>query len=350
MARIRIKDIAEIAHVSVGTVDRVIHNRGEVSEATRERVLKLLKEHNYTPDLHASTLAWKRNIHLAVLMPGPVNEHVFWKMPQQGIEDALKELSSYRVKTDILYFDQQDPGDFEQKVADFPFHKLQGILFAPVFREESLQFLHQCEKTKVPVVLFNSLLEVPSVRCFVGQDAYRSGYVAGKLINYGMEPMRDVVIVNMSSRKDQYAHIIQREKGFRNYFEDHSGRLNHLAGMDLNSMEDRVLADKLDEAFHTYDISGLFVTSSRVHRVARYLSDRGQMNVRLVGYDLLPESVEYLKRDYIDFLISQSPQKQAARGLTCLFNLVAFHREPEPRQFMPIDIITRENLIYYQPS
>jgi LacI family transcriptional regulator len=67
-----------------------------------------------------------------------------------------------------------------------------------------------------------------------------------------------------------------------------------------------------------------------------------------VGYDLLPESVEYLKRDYIDFLISQKPEEQAFKGLTSLFNLVAFHREPKRVQFMPIDIITRENLRYYQ--
>ena len=73
------------------------------------------------------------------------------------------------------------------------------------------------------------------------------------------------------------------------------------------------------------------------------------MNVRLVGYDLLPESVEYLKRDYIDFLISQKPEEQAFRGLSTLFNLVAFNREPEERQLLPIDIITRENLRYYKP-
>jgi len=57
--------------------------------------------------------------------------------------------------------------------------------------------------------------------------------------------------------------------------------------------------------------------------------------------------VEYLKRDYIDFLISQKPEEQAFRGLTSLFKLVAFHREPEREQFMPIDIITRENLHFY---
>ncbi len=47
MARVRIKDIAEIANVSTGTVDRVIHHRGEVSRGTRERIQKNGVSHHY---------------------------------------------------------------------------------------------------------------------------------------------------------------------------------------------------------------------------------------------------------------------------------------------------------------
>lgn len=116
----------------------------------------------------------------------------------------------------------------------------------------------------------------------------------------------------------------------------------------MNGVDDKRLKMKLDETFENHKIGGLFVTNSRVYKVASYLAERGSMGVRLVGYDLLPESVAYLKRDYIDFLISQKPEEQAFKGLSTLFNLVAFRREPEKKQYMPIDIITRENLHYYQ--
>jgi len=56
MSKVRIKDIAEIANVSIGTVDRVIHNRGEVSQSTRDRIQNLLREYNYKPDIIASSL------------------------------------------------------------------------------------------------------------------------------------------------------------------------------------------------------------------------------------------------------------------------------------------------------
>ena len=97
MGKIRIKDIAEIANVSIGTVDRVIHNRGEVSHSTQERIRKLLEEHNYKPDIIASSLALKRQINLAVVMPGLVNDHAFWKLPQLGVQRALDELSNYNI-------------------------------------------------------------------------------------------------------------------------------------------------------------------------------------------------------------------------------------------------------------
>ena len=350
MTKIRIKDIAEIANVSIGTVDRVIHNRGEVSVSTRERIRKLLEEHNYKPDINASSLALKKPIRLAVVMPGVVNEHTFWKLPQSGIRRALEELAHYNISVDTFYFNQFDRNDFIRCKKEFPYNQVQGVLFAPVFHDESVSFLNQCEEVKLPVVLFNSLLDVPSIRSFVGQDAFHSGYVAAKLIYYGMESGRDVAIINMSARTDHYTHIVNREMGFRSYFDEHSDRVNQLFTLDLNGADDCKLKDQLLEACSEHDLAGLFVTNSRVYKVAEFLAQQGSMSVRLVGYDLLPQSINYLKRDYIDFLISQKPEEQAFRGLSSLFYLVAFHREPEARQMLPIDIITRENLSYYQPK
>ncbi len=314
MSKIRIKDIAEIANVSIGTVDRVIHNRGEVSPATREKIQRLLMEFDYKPDIAARSLALKRDIHLAVLMPKVVNDHTFWELPQRGIQRALDVLDHEHVTLHSFYFDQMDREEFRAIVEQFPFESVEGVLFAPVFQEESYSFLERCNLEQIPVVLFNSLLEAPAVKSFVGQDAYHSGYVAAKLMDYGLEQGRDVAIVNMSGRKDHYAHIIDREKGFRAYFANSAGRLRHLISIDLNGADDRSLKEKLGDICASYDIAGLFVSNSRVYKVARFLSERSGDRVRLVGYDLLPENIHFLKQDRIDFLLSQKPEEQAFRG------------------------------------
>lgn len=66
---IRIIDIAKLAEVSPGTVDRVLHNRGKVSPEKRAKVEKVLKEINYEPNMVARVLASKKVYRFAVLAP-----------------------------------------------------------------------------------------------------------------------------------------------------------------------------------------------------------------------------------------------------------------------------------------
>lgn len=67
--RIRIKDIAALSGVSVGTVDRVLHNRPNVSKPAREKVEKALKEMNYQPNMYASALAYNRSYIFFCILP-----------------------------------------------------------------------------------------------------------------------------------------------------------------------------------------------------------------------------------------------------------------------------------------
>ena len=60
MKTYRIKDIASMAGVSAGTVDRVLHNRGRVSEEALKKVKKALKKIDYQPNLIARSLASKK--------------------------------------------------------------------------------------------------------------------------------------------------------------------------------------------------------------------------------------------------------------------------------------------------
>jgi LacI family transcriptional regulator len=348
MSKVRIKDIAEIANVSVGTVDRVIHKRGEVSARTRERIERLLEEFNYKPDIAARSLALKREIHLAVMMPKVPDGHSFWEMPRQGIEQAIENLGHTQLFLHHFYFDQEDPVGFVDMVADFPFGLVEGLLFAPVFKEESQAFLERCASEQLPVVLFNSFVAASSVKSFVGQDARRSGCVAARLMSYGLPAGGDLAIINMSARKDNYSHIVEREKGFRSFFANLDWYRGRLIGTDLNGAHEGQLGKKLEELFSAHDIGGLFVTNSRVHEVAAKLEEGRHTGIRLVGYDLLHENVRYLKKGLIDFLISQKPEEQAFRGLNSLYNMVLFNRGADAKQWLPIDIITRENLPYYQ--
>lgn len=66
---VRISDIARMAGVSVGTVDRILHNRGKVSKTAQEKVNRVLQEVEYRPNLMARSLALKKQFNIAALIP-----------------------------------------------------------------------------------------------------------------------------------------------------------------------------------------------------------------------------------------------------------------------------------------
>ena len=76
--RIRIKDIAKRSGVSVGTVDRVLHNRPNVSEPARKKVEKALAEMNYQPNMYASALAYNKSYTFYLVVPQHESE-AYWE-------------------------------------------------------------------------------------------------------------------------------------------------------------------------------------------------------------------------------------------------------------------------------
>ncbi len=347
MTRIRIKDIAQMAQVSPGTVDRVIHNRSGVSEATRNRIQRIIEEYDYQPDIIAGALASGKSYRILVCMPAVVHEHAFWKFPEKGVERALEELQHFNLGVDYLRFDQHSKAGFMKKINEVDIQTYDGVLFAPVFSEASAVFIHRCRDAGVPCILFNSKIDEMGIGGFIGQDAFQSGFLSGKLMSFGLPSNMDLLIVNLSLRKDNYQHIIKRERGFRSFFEVHTNKVNNLISLNMSGGDYEQLALEIDQRMKELNIGGIFVTNSRVHMVAKYLADRGYMRVRMIGYDLLPESVEYLKRDYIDFLISQSPEEQAYLGLRLLYRKVVLKKSTPFEVLLPIDILTRENIDHY---
>ena len=97
-----IKDIARMAGVSAGTVDRVLHNRGDVSPKSKAKVQKVLDEIHYQPNVFAIGLAAKKKYTFICLIPYYI-EHDYWHSVVSGIERARQELRPFNVSVDYLY-------------------------------------------------------------------------------------------------------------------------------------------------------------------------------------------------------------------------------------------------------
>jgi LacI family transcriptional regulator len=136
----RIKDIARMAGVSIGTVDRVIHERGEVAEKTRLIVQQILKETNYSPNVMAQVLKSKKRFHLVSLLPAPSEDNSFWKKHPLGMARALEELDPFPVSLSQVTFDMESEDDFQKKTEIVLDLKPDGVLLAPIFKSESISF------------------------------------------------------------------------------------------------------------------------------------------------------------------------------------------------------------------
>ena len=152
--RIRIKDIAEKAGVSTGTVDRVLHDRGSVSAKARDKVLKVLDELNYKRNIIASTLAYNRIFKIAAVIPAGEKDP-FWQQPKEGIQLALESVQHYSMDVVFYHFDT-NLNSFKKVAAKVLEDKPDAILLAPEFSKEGNEFLEACQKLKIPYVLINT--------------------------------------------------------------------------------------------------------------------------------------------------------------------------------------------------
>ncbi|WP_319475944.1 substrate-binding domain-containing protein [Marispirochaeta aestuarii] len=338
---VTIKDIARLAGVSIGTVDRVLHNRGRVAEATKSRILGIIRDTGFKPNLFASNLAQSRNYRIGVLTPGPDQDSGFWQLPHRGMQTAAEELSAFSLELLFHCFDRFSPDSFRTAAEELLTDTPDGILLAPILPEPAEEFARKLPED-LPLCCFDSDLPEMHKLTYIGQDPRMSGRLAAKLMRMLVPPEMETVIIQAVNLDD---HIRGREEGFRSYYPKDK-KPPVLEEVHLDS-KDTCFAF-LDSLFsRNPGIGGFFVANASVHRVAEYLSQHGRTDIALIGYDLIPRNREYLEQGIIDFLISQRPETQGYLGIQTLFR--ALNRQPvaDHHVVMPIDILTAENIHYY---
>ena len=348
---IRIKDIAEKAEVSTGTVDRVLHDRGRVSEKVKEKVLRIAKELNYEPNMLARALVSKRNYHIAALIPDPALDE-YWKAPYKGIEKAEKDLRQYGVTVTRHLFNLTEVESFKEAAEKISESEYDGILVAPLFYRESLTFLSKWKKQGIPFNLFNTHIPDYEPLSYIGQDSYQSGVLAAKLLHYGHAAPATFVVAHVNEDVPNSSHLIKKEQGFIDYFEQHTHGEFHIIRAELTgNTNDQFFTEQLDQLLQKNPgTAGFFVTNSRASAIAIYLSERKYKQIRLVGYDLLQKNLSFLEKGVINFLINQNPEGQGYFGIQLLIDHLIFKKKVSAIKYLPLDIVTQENLHYYLPD
>lgn len=348
--RVRIIDIAEKAGVSKGTVDRVIHKRGHVAPAVKERVLAVMKALDYRPNTIASALAYNRIWKIAALLPNPT-EDPFWQQPKSGIEKGLNATIDYGMNVDFFHFPDADMKAYTNCCDKILTGNYDAVLVAPLYYNEAHKFLNECEEIGLKYFLINTYLkrEDASFQCYVGQDSYQSGILAAKLLDFGIEDGDAVMVLHLEKGVYNSKHLLEKEQGFQNYFIDHSKRNRQIIKTSYENPTDiNAFRKFINYQLKSYpNLKGIFVTTSRLYQLVDVLSEQQAEKIKLVGFDLIPENLAYLQTEKIDFLINQNPVKQGYLGILNIFEHLVRKKEVTAIQHLPLDVVMQENLRYY---
>ncbi len=259
-------------------------------------------------------------------------------MPITGIEKAADEFEKFGVKLDYFFY-KYDSNSFKKIASKLLEKKYDGILFAPIFYEESILFLNQCKKNDIPIVMIDSNIKDADAVAYIGQDAFQSGYLAGKLVCYNANTQNNVLILKITREIESTSVYLQRIKGFYSFFEDDKKYENFkFSEIQLKDKGKKQLNVKMFEGINT-----IFIPNSRAYIIAKFLKENGLNSIRLVGYDLLQENIKYLKDGTIDFLINQKPEQQGYLGIEYLYKKIILKENVENTYYMPLEIIIKEN-------
>lgn len=141
-----------MAGVSAGTVDRVLHNRGEVSEASRGKVQKILDEINYQPNMFAIGLAAKKRYTIVCFVPY-YEENDYWHSVVKGIQKAANELQAFNVRIEYHFYKHDHKESYILAAGELLQKSPDAVLIAPNYRTETLHFTSELQMRDILLLL-----------------------------------------------------------------------------------------------------------------------------------------------------------------------------------------------------
>lgn len=347
--KIRIKDVAELAGVSVGTEDRVIHNRPNVSKTAREKVEKALKEMDYHPNMYASALAYNKKYNFDFIIPKHESE-AYWEEIEEGAMSACEHRRDFNINMKMMYYNRFDKNTFVQVTEQCLKDQPDGVIIVPTTLDVMREFTDILHDQDIPFILLDSYMPDLKPLSFYGQDSFFSGYFAGRMLMLLAAKENEIMLMkqmkngNVASKQQE-----NRETGFRHYMRDHFPEVK-ITEVNLPLNKEREQYDDILDTFfkeHPH-VHHCITFNSKAHLVGEFLQKSNRRNVQIMGYDMVNKNAECVKQGSISFLIAQHAYMQGFSCIETLFEAIVLKKEVTPINYMPIEILTKENVDFYR--
>ena len=336
-----IKEIATLAGVSRGTVDRVLNNRGGVSEATAKRVQEIADRLNYKPNRAGLILAArKKKIKIGVIVFEASNP--FFDDVLAGVHAKAQELDGYNVSLLIRQVPFDELAQFntmEELLAE----GINGLMIAPYNSLYIAAEIDRFTDMGIPVVTTNS--DILSKRiAYVGCNYFLSGQVAAGLVGR-MTPGNDICMGVLTGSVHVLCHT-ERIAGFMDIIKreySHIQVTEPVENHDNDTESYEVVSQLLEK--HP-EVNVLFFTAGGVLGGCTAVLDHTRAaSIQIFTYDCVPSTVELIRQNVICATICQNPFQQGYLPLHLLVHNLLKKQKPENElNYTDLSIKIKENL------
>ncbi|MDI9365664.1 MAG: LacI family DNA-binding transcriptional regulator [Flavobacterium sp.] len=202
MGNVTIKMLAKQLNLSTAAISKALKDSHEISAATKQRVLNLANELNYTPNPYASSLRHRKSKTIAVVLPEVADS--FFSLAINGIE-AIAEEKGYHV---LIYLTHESFLREQAILKDFQSGRVDGVLMSITAETATYQHIHALHSKNVPIVFFDRVCDEINTAVITTND-YESSYKATQhLIDAGCKKLCFLSISNSLSISNK------RKQGF----------------------------------------------------------------------------------------------------------------------------------------
>ena len=343
--QISIKEIARLANVSAGTVDRVIHKRGNVSPKSMAAVEAVLSKLDY---MHPTFAPPAKAYNIIVSIPTPVSGE-YWGGIFDGIERAVQEIKDVNIELKNCFFNQFDIYSCRSSYVNIEQSTPDGVIIGSCFREETLALCADLETRGIPYVFVDSYIEGTSPIASYTTNQFGCGRILGRIM-HDLSPeegsfaaFNAISIGNVISYNSEERYI-----GLQAFFKE-LGQESRLLSTTFSVLDPGQNERTIPEFFRQHkDVKCIAVMNSRAYIIADIIHAVND-KVHILSFDATSNNIRCLENGTIAYLLCQRPNQQGFNAVRALINKFLFDKvEPTFEEFIPVDILIKENLPFYK--
>jgi len=345
-AKVGIPQIAELAGVSIGTVDRALHARKGVSERTRRRVLQIAQRVSYTPNLAARMLRVGRaNVKIGVCIPRET--HFFYDQLRDGILDEGRRFES--LGAEVLYRPIEKLGAGEcERVKEMFQSGVNALIITPGDPHCIRPLIDEAEAGGTRVVCAASDAPESSRSSVVCVDPDLGGRLAAEMMGWAVAPGAKVAVVTGMLRTEDHR---KKTEGFCKVFPRYCHGGSVVEVVEGHEDNDETFQRCLDVLERFPDIAGLYVNIVTCLPVCHALRARALAGrVRLIATDLFEEMVPFFEKRTIHASIYQRPYVQGQTAVRLIVEHALHGRPIPPAYYLNPAIVMRSNLYLFRET